>query len=78
MRRQRVRQEGKTLGRREILDSHPLAWLISVNGVIVDARDMPPEIQAVARQKGLIPELPAPNPKRIEGHEPRKKGLTST
>lgn len=49
--------------RREILDSHPLAWLISVNGVIVDAREMPPEIQAEARRKGLIPELPAPNPK---------------
>jgi hypothetical protein len=59
--------------RREILDSHPLAWLISVNGMIVDARYMPPEIQAAARQKGLIPDLPAPNPKRIEGHEPRKK-----
>ena len=63
--------------RREILDSHPLAWLISVNGVIVDARDMSPEIQAVARQKGLIPELPVPNPKRVEGHEPRKKGRAS-
>jgi hypothetical protein len=63
--------------RREILDSHPLAWLISVNGVIVDARDVPPEIQAVARQKGLIPHLPAPSPKHVEGHEPRKKGSTS-
>jgi len=65
------------LCRREILDSHPLAWLISVNGVIVDARDMPPEIQAIARRKGLIPELPVPNPKRVETHEPRKKGRTS-
>ena len=49
--------------RREILESHPLAWLISVNGVIVDARSMPPEIQAEARRKGLIPDLPAPRPK---------------
>lgn len=47
--------------RREILKSHPLAWLISVNGVIVDARTMPPEIQAAASRKGLIPELPVPD-----------------
>src|SRR3954447_13207038 len=65
------------LCRRELLDSHPLAWLISVNGVIVDVRDMPPEIQAIARRKGLIPELPVPNPKRVEKHEPPKKGRTS-
>ena len=44
--------------RRELLEKNPMAWLISVNGFIVDARMMPPEIQAEARRKGLIPDLP--------------------
>jgi hypothetical protein len=43
--------------RREILESHPMAWMISVNGFLVDARTMPPEIQAEARRRGLIPDL---------------------
>ena len=32
--------------RRELLESNPLAWMISVNGFILDARMMPPEVQA--------------------------------
>jgi len=44
--------------RRELLDSNPLAWMISVNGFIVDARTMPPEVQAEARRRGLIPDIP--------------------
>jgi hypothetical protein len=36
-----------------------MAWLISVNGFIVDARTMPPEVQAEAYRKGLIPYMPA-------------------
>lgn len=52
--------------RREILESHPMAWMISVNGLIVDARTMPPEIQAEARRRGLIPDLPAPQPDDTE------------
>jgi hypothetical protein len=47
--------------RREILEQHPMAWMISVNGFIVDARTLPPEIQAEARRKGLIPDLPPPH-----------------
>jgi hypothetical protein len=43
--------------RRELLADNPLAWLIQVNGVIVDARTMPPAIQEEARHKGLIPDL---------------------
>ena len=45
--------------RRELLASNPMAWMISVNGFIVDARTMPPEVQAEARRRGLIPDLPA-------------------
>jgi hypothetical protein len=43
--------------RRELLVDNPLAWMIQVNGVLVDARRMPPEIQEEARRKGLIPDL---------------------
>lgn len=45
--------------RRELLEHNPLAWLVTVNGVVVDARGLPPEIQAEAARRGLIPELPA-------------------
>jgi hypothetical protein len=44
--------------RRELLASNPMAWMISVNGFVVDARTMPPEVQAEARRRGLIPDLP--------------------
>jgi hypothetical protein len=48
------------LCRRELLEHHPMAWMIEVNGVLVDARTMPPEIQAEARRRGLIPDLTPP------------------
>ncbi|MCB8943412.1 MAG: hypothetical protein H6658_06630 [Ardenticatenaceae bacterium] len=41
------------------MDSNPMAWYISVNGFIMDARSAPPEIQAAAFAKGLIPYIPA-------------------
>jgi len=37
------------------LSNSSLPWMIQVNGLIVDARDLPVEIQEVAVQKGLIP-----------------------
>jgi Domain of unknown function (DUF6398) len=43
--------------RRELLADHPLAWLVQVDGIIVDARQLPAELQAEARQRGLIPDL---------------------
>jgi hypothetical protein len=46
--------------RRELLERHPLAWLIEVDGFVVDARWMPPAVQAEAVERGLIPPLPAP------------------
>jgi len=45
--------------RRELLQSNPLAWMISINGFIVDARTLPPEMQEEVRRRGLIPALPA-------------------
>lgn len=43
--------------RRELLTEHPLAWLVEVDGLIVDARLLPAELQAEARRRGLIPDL---------------------
>lgn len=40
------------------VDTSSLAWLITVDGLIVDARHMPREVQEVAYQKGLIPYVP--------------------
>jgi hypothetical protein len=43
--------------RRELLERSPLAWLVVVDGIVVDARWLPPELQAEARRRGLIPDL---------------------
>lgn len=55
----RIRQMEPEFCRRELLESSPTAWLIEVNGYVVDARMMPPEVQEEARRRGLIPELPS-------------------
>lgn len=55
----RLRHMDSELCRRELLASSPMAWMISVDGFIVDARMLPPELQAEARRRGLIPDLPA-------------------
>jgi hypothetical protein len=41
-----------------LMDQNPMAWMIQVNGFVVDARHAPPEIQAEAYRKGLIPYIP--------------------
>jgi hypothetical protein len=50
--------------RRDMLAKNPLVWMVEVNGFVVDARTLPPEMQAEARRRGLIPVLPpeASNP----------------
>ena len=48
------------LMRRSLLEQHPLTWLVEVNGVPVDARWLPEELQAEARRRGLIPDLDHP------------------
>ncbi len=40
------------------VERNPLAWLIQVNGLIVDARSMPHEVQEEAFCLGLIPFVP--------------------
>ena len=44
--------------RRELLADHPLVWLLEVNGLIVDARTLPADLQVEAQRRGLIPNLP--------------------
>ncbi len=41
------------------VERNPMVWLIQVNGLIVDARAMPREVQHEAWRKGLIPFVPA-------------------
>ena len=40
------------------MDQNPLVWMIQVNGLLMDARYAPREVQEIAVQKGLIPYLP--------------------
>lgn len=39
--------------------SNPLMWMVEVNGLLFDLRDMPHDIQEIAFAKGLIPYIPA-------------------
>lgn len=41
-----------------LIDENPMAWMIMVNGMIVDARSMPREVQEIAYEKRLIPYIP--------------------
>ena len=40
------------------MDDNPMAWLVQVNGMIVDVRHLPRDIQEEAYQRGMIPYLP--------------------
>jgi len=41
------------------VDQNPMVWMIEVNGLLVDARHIPREIQVQAFRKGLIPYIPS-------------------
>lgn len=38
------------------LAAHPSAWYIEMNGLIVDARTLPPNLLAEAHRRGLVPD----------------------
>lgn len=38
--------------------TNPLAWMIEINGLVVDARHLKREIQEEALRQGLIPYIP--------------------
>jgi len=44
---------------RSLEDQNPLVWMAEVNGLLVDLRDTPREVQVIAYDKGLIPYVPA-------------------
>ena len=40
------------------MDANPMTWMLKVNGLMVDARRLPLEVQDIAYAKGLIPYVP--------------------
>lgn len=60
----------------ELIEDNPAIWMLSVDGFIVDARDLPLEIQQEAVCRGLIPYVsearqqalpqPSPDPTKTE------------
>jgi hypothetical protein len=36
-----------------------MVWMLNVNGIMMDVRYAPREVQEIAFQKGLIPYIPA-------------------
>jgi len=44
------------------LEDNPMAWMVSINGLIIDARDLRRELQEEAYRKGLIPFIPTKKP----------------
>ncbi len=41
-----------------MIDKNPLIWMLEVNGLIIDVRQAPREIQEAALRQGLIPYIP--------------------
>jgi len=41
--------------RQDLIEDHPTAWFVQVDGLIVDARTLPDGLQQQARQLGLLP-----------------------
>ncbi len=56
----RMRQADPRWWRPSRLGENPLAWLIVVDGLVVDARTAPRELQQEALRLGLIPFMPGP------------------
>lgn len=51
------------------MDRNPMAWMIQVNGMIVDARWMPRQVQEEAFERGMIPYLPDKSPHNADCDE---------
>ena len=51
---------------RQRIEESPMAWMIQVNGFIVDARRLKREVQEEAFRKGLIPYIPGEKPDEDE------------
>jgi hypothetical protein len=55
--------------RADMAAQNPLIWIIGVNGLAVDARHVPVDIQVEAFERGLIPYVPALGPDGTEARE---------
>lgn len=51
---------------RRRIEESPMAWMVEVNGFIVDARHLKREVQEEAVRKGLIPYVPGEKPPESE------------
>ncbi|RZM79803.1 plasmid pRiA4b ORF-3 family protein [Leptolyngbya iicbica LK] len=56
-----------------LLGDNPLAWMISVNGMILDARSAPPEVQEQLAAAGIIPYVPETIGDTVTSAPPRPK-----
>ena len=66
----KIRPMDPTWSLRSRMDKNPVAWMIQVNGFLVDARFLKREIQEEAQRKGLIPYIPErPQPVQDDDEE---------
>lgn len=47
---------------RSLTDKNPLLWMLEINGILVDIRNAPRDIQELALAQGVIPYLPDDKP----------------
>jgi hypothetical protein len=47
------------LCRRELLEDHPYAWCVEVDGILIDVRGLPAAVQDEARRRGWVPDVVA-------------------
>ena len=43
----------------DLVDDNPLIWMLEVNGLVIDIRNTPRDVQKAAYDNGLIPYIPA-------------------
>ena len=67
----KIRPMAQEWSLRSMMEENPMAWMIQVNGFLVDARHLKREIQEEALRKGLIPYIPErpPSLREDEGEE---------
>ncbi len=62
--------------RADVAAQNPMLWFIEVNGLAVDARNVPLDVQVEAFQRGLIPYIPALGPNSTAASD--GSGVTGT
>ncbi len=61
-----------------IIEQNPMTWMLQVNGIIMDLRTMPREVQEAAWEKGLIPWIPADRQPSNLGQERHAEGTAGS